>query len=111
MMPSALASLGAQQRRVQISRNGLGEAGWKVLVGIGMLALPTLLVIADVSVLSGGAWGWDFRAIYNAATDYAKGAWPYPPARLSSLTGQEAFVYPLPAAAAFVPLTYLPWPV
>jgi hypothetical protein len=71
---------------------------------------PALLLVAVIGGTT-GVWGWDFRAFYGAAGAFAHHVLPYPAARLAALTGQEGFVYPLPAAAAFVPLSVLPWPV
>jgi hypothetical protein len=73
-------------------------------------AFPALLLVAVIGGLT-GVWGWDFRAVYDAADAYAHHVLPYPAPSLAALTGQEGFVYPLPAATAFVPLSVLPWPV
>jgi hypothetical protein len=68
-------------------------------------------VVVAIAFSGTRAWAWDLRAFYNAAIDYVNNVNPYPAAHLSALTGQEVFVYPLPAAVAFVPLLLLPWPV
>lgn len=56
-------------------------------------------------------YAWDFRAFYDAGSSYLHLHSPYAPATLANLTSEQNFVYPLPVAALFAPLSLLPYPV
>jgi hypothetical protein len=82
------------------------------------LRLLTVLVIAlfaaalvTVEVLVRFSFGWDFRAVYQAGHDYLHLHSPYISGSLAQLTSRENFVYPLPIAAVFAPVSLLPYHV
>jgi hypothetical protein len=54
---------------------------------------------------------WDFHALWNAGHGVLHGRSPYPPPDAAVLAGQQAFVYPAPAALAAAPLALLPYGV
>src|SRR5579862_6514802 len=95
------------ERRLAPSADGPAGA----LANVLTWSLPACLVVVAVAFSGTHTWAWDLRAFYNAAGAYVHHLNPYPAAHLSALTGQEVFVYPLPAAIAFIPLWLLPWPV
>jgi hypothetical protein len=68
--------------------------------------LPVLLM---VGVLQQRGLGWDFRAFYVAGRDYLAGVSPYPGHSLTAIANKQAFVYPAPVAALFVPFALLPY--
>lgn len=73
--------------------------------------LALLLVAAVTPWHPASAYAWDFRAFYDAGRDYLHLHSPYVPVSLAELTSQRNFVYPLPVAAVFAPLSLLPYPV
>jgi glycosyl transferase family 87 len=80
------------------------------------LRLLTVLVIAifvialvTVEVLVRFSFAWDFRALYQAGHDYLHLHSPYVSGALAQLTSRENFVYPLPIAAIFAPVSLFPY--
>lgn len=98
----------ARKRRYALEAAGLGRAADTVVRTAATWSLPALLTVA-LSGIFVGRWGWDLRAMVDAGRAYMHGSPPYPPAGLAPLTGQEAFVYPLPVAAFFAPLALAGW--
>lgn len=76
---------------------------WLVVLGVPLLVL--------IAYRGSHAYATDFRAFYNAGHDYLHGRSPYGSSSLANLTSQQNFVYPLPAAAAFAPLSLLPFSI
>jgi hypothetical protein len=76
------------------------------LLLLGALAVALLAVNA---VQSGHSFGWDFRAFYDAGRDYLHLRTPYVSGSLADLTSQRNFVYPLPVAALFAPISIVPY--
>ena len=97
---------------VSVGTPGLRAAGCRlvpiVVFGIVPIAVVCLLLAESVGVGSRLSF-WDFHALWNAGRDVLHGASPYPPATRAALGGQQAFVYPAPAAVAAVPFALLPF--
>jgi hypothetical protein len=79
-----------------------------VVFGIVPLAAVCLLLASSLETSSRLAF-WDFHALWNAGHDVLHGRDPYPPASRDVLAGEQAFVYPAPAAVAAVPFALLPF--
>jgi glycosyl transferase family 87 len=77
------------------------------------LLLLTLFVVALVALEAavGVSFGWDFNALYQAGREYLHLQSPYVSGSLAELTSRENFVYPLPIAAIFAPLSLMPYGV
>jgi alpha-1,2-mannosyltransferase len=54
---------------------------------------------------------WDFHVFWSAGRNVLAGIDPYPPVDTRVLATEQTFVYPAPAAFAFVPLALLPLPL
>jgi hypothetical protein len=95
----------------------VGTSGLRAAVGnvapIALFALVPIgavcLLLADSLGLGSGLAFWDFHALWNAGHDVLHGRSPYPPANRSILSGQQAFVYPAPAAVVAAPFALLPF--
>src|SRR5690348_3473354 len=74
------------------------------------LASFALMLIA-ITVVNPPAYAWDFRAFYDAGVAYLHLHSPYVSGSLAQLTTQRNFVYPLPFAALFAPISLVPYPV
>lgn len=83
----------------------LGTLGWLSL----LWGFPLILVV--LAVVMHSAVAWDFRAFYDAGHAYLHLRSPYVAPTLANLTTRQNFVYPLPVAAAFAPLSMLPYGV
>jgi alpha-1,2-mannosyltransferase len=70
-----------------------------------------LLMLVTVQVLTRPAFAWDFRAFYDAGQQYLHLHSPYASASLAVMTSRENFVYPLPFAAIFAPVSLIPYPI
>jgi hypothetical protein len=79
-----------------------------VLFGIVPLVALCLLLASSLGGSSRLAF-WDFHALWNAGHDVLHGRDPYPPATREALAGEQAFVYPAPAAVAAVPFALVPF--
>ncbi len=79
-----------------------------VAIGIAGLFLIVLIGIA-VDPWRTPAYFWDLRAFYRGGSAYLHGHSPYPAASLAALVNKQNFVYPLPIAALFAPLSLLPF--
>jgi hypothetical protein len=89
-------------------RAAVGRVAPIVLFAIVPVAAVCLLLAESLGLGSGLAF-WDFHALWNAGHDVLHDQSPYPPADRSVLSGQQAFVYPAPAAVAAAPLGLLPF--
>jgi hypothetical protein len=90
---------------------GIFVAGKRLVVGALFATLPALLVLIAAYPLQSKVYGWDLRAYYDAGHAFVQHRSPYPEASLSALASQNNFVYPLPVAAIFAPLSVLPFPL
>jgi hypothetical protein len=72
-------------------------------------SLVVALVALDISQAIHTSFGWDFRAFYDGGRDYLHLRSPYVSGSLADLTSRQNFVYPLPAAALFAPVSLLPY--
>jgi hypothetical protein len=90
---------------------GIFVAGKRLVVGALFATLPALLVLIAAYPLQSKVYGWDLRAFYDAGHAFVQHRSPYPEASLSALASQNNFVYPLPVAAIFAPLSVLPFPL
>lgn len=91
-----------------VSTESLRLALHRMAPALLTLGVPITLValLHDAHVYS-----WDFRAFYDAGGDYLRGHSPYGSSELAALTTQRNFVYPLPVAALFAPLSLLPFTI
>jgi hypothetical protein len=90
---------------------GIFVASKRLVVGALFATLPALLVLIAAYPLQSKVYGWDLRAYYDAGHAFVQHRSPYPEASLSALASQNNFVYPLPVAAIFAPLSVLPFPL
>lgn len=74
------------------------------------LASFAAMLIA-ITVVNPPAYAWDFRAFYDAGIAYLHLHSPYVSGSLAQLTTQRNFVYPLPFAALFAPISLMPYAV
>jgi hypothetical protein len=96
--------------RQSVSRETLVLAGRKILSPLVSYSFLLFLFVAALipwHPVSG--YAWDFRAFYDAGHHYLHLQSPYISATLAELTSQRNFVYPLPVAAAFAPLSLVPY--
>ena len=97
---------------VSVGAPGLRTAAGRivpvVVFGIVPIVAVGLLLSNSIGLGSRLAF-WDFHALWNAGRDVLHGTTPYPPATRRVLSGQQAFVYPAPAAVAAVPFALLPF--
>lgn len=83
----------------------------QVVYVCALSAFVLALVTIDVAELRSSFFGWDFRAFYDGGRDYLHLRSPYVSASLANLTSHQNFVYPLPTAALFAPISLLPYHV
>jgi alpha-1,2-mannosyltransferase len=95
-----------------VSRATLRRAADQLLTPLAAYSFLGLLLVAALTPWHPvSAYAWDFRAFYDAGHDYLQLHSPYVPVSLAELTSQRNFVYPLPVAAVFAPLSLIPYPV
>jgi alpha-1,2-mannosyltransferase len=97
---------------VAIGTSGLRAAAGLLLPPLFFILLPaiTLGLLLDSSLgLGSGLAYWDLHALWNAGHSVLEGHSPYGPSDAAALAGQQAFVYPAPAALAATPLALLPF--
>jgi alpha-1,2-mannosyltransferase len=100
-----------EPREQRLPGAGMFAAGRRLVVGALFASLPALLVLIAAYPLQSKVYGWDLRAFYDAGHAFVQHRSPYPEASLSALASQNNFVYPLPVAAIFAPLSVLPFPL
>ena len=66
-------------------------------------------MLVAITVTNPPAFGWDFRAFYDGGAHYLQLHSPYISGSLAQLTTQENYVYPLPFAALFAPISLIPY--
>jgi alpha-1,2-mannosyltransferase len=76
-----------------------------------VLVTSFLLMVTVVQALVRPAFAWDFRAFYDAGHQYLYLHSPYVSGSLAAMTSRENFVYPLPLAAIFAPVSLIPYPL
>jgi alpha-1,2-mannosyltransferase len=76
---------------------------------LSIVSLAVLLVV--ITVIDPPAYAWDFRALYAAGAQYLHLHTPYVSGTLAQLTTQENYVYPLPFATLFAPISLIPYSV
>src|SRR5690242_3440363 len=84
-------------------------AGKEVAVVLEPALFAVLPVLLMARALREAGLGWDFHTFYLAGRAYLAGRSPYPAVSLAALADKQAFVYPAPTAALFVPLAVLPY--
>jgi hypothetical protein len=101
-----------EQLAPRASRKALRRAGERGLGFVAAWSFPLLLLaLAVIPRHLVYGYAWDFRALYDAGGKYLELRSPYTAASLADLTSKENFVYPLPVAALFAPLSLVPYPV
>jgi alpha-1,2-mannosyltransferase len=98
---------GATTNRVSVVLTG--RALWTMLSSFLLWSFPVALLLLDVAMYR--VYAWDFRAFYSAGHAYLHLHSPYVSASLANLTSRQNFVYPMPIAAIFAPLSVVPFPV
>lgn len=93
-----------RSRRAQTS-----QATFEVLTLLLLALFAVALIALEVAVRV--SYGWDFAALYHAGREYLHLHSPYVSGSLAQLTSRENFVYPLPIAAVFAPISLLPYHV
>lgn len=97
---------------------GLRLAGTRTisLIGCGLVPVVLLAVFLAPGLTSIGdrpdgrsAFGFDFRATWDAAGAVLELESPYPAPTRAALAGEDQFVYPPPAAVVAIPLRLLPF--
>jgi hypothetical protein len=99
---------------VSVGAPGLLNAGRRVvpIVVFGIVPIVALCFLLANSLGLGSRLAfWDFHALWTAGHDVLNSRSPYPPGARGALAGQQAFVYPAPAAVAAAPLALLPFTV
>jgi hypothetical protein len=97
---------------VSVGAPGLLNAARRVvpIVVFGIVPIVAVCFLLANSLGLGSRLAfWDFHALWNAGHDVLHGRSPYPPATRGALAGQQAFVYPAPAAVAAAPFALLPF--
>jgi hypothetical protein len=87
---------------------------WKWDVAQAPYAASVVLfsaILIAITVANTPTFAWDFRAFYDAGTQYLHLHSPYVSGSLAQLTNQENYVYPLPFAALFAPISLIPYSV
>jgi hypothetical protein len=93
--------------RVRAERRSVVE----LILGPVNLLLVALFscAVVGLDVVLRPAFAWDFRPLYLAGHDYLHLHSPYVAGTLAQLTSQNNFVYPLPIAALFAPISLVPY--
>jgi hypothetical protein len=97
---------------VSVDTPGLLNAGRRVVPIVVFGIVPIFAVcflLANSLGLGARLAFWDFHALWNAGHDVLHGRSPYAPATRGVLAGQQAFVYPAPAAVAATPFALFPF--
>jgi hypothetical protein len=104
---------GTANGRGGVGRTGLGVAASRIFPIVVFAILPTLALVltlhATLDNPSQKFAFWDFRALWEAGRAVIHGHNPYPRPDSSALRGEQAFVYPAPAALLAVPFAALPF--
>jgi len=88
-----------------VRRVGPATVICSVLLGVFVVALAAI----DVVELRTSFFAWDFRAFYEGGSSYLHFRSPYVSPSLANLTSHQNFVYPVPTAALFAPLSLVPY--
>jgi alpha-1,2-mannosyltransferase len=85
------------------------EVVLRIFYALAVALLP--LAVIGVEAFAKPSFAWDFRALYQAGHDYLHLHSPYVSGSLAQLSTQDNFVYPLPIAAIFAPVSLIPYTV
>ncbi|HZD87045.1 MAG TPA: glycosyltransferase 87 family protein, partial [Gaiellaceae bacterium] len=89
----------------------MSELGGLLLTALSYSFPLFLLLVAVIPIHPAHAYAWDFRAFYGAGAAYLHLHTPYAHASLANLASQQDYVYPLPIAALFAPVSLVPYAV
>ena len=96
---------GLQPRRIRGTRTW--AAAVQAPYALSVWSFCAMLIA--ITVMNPPAFAWDFRAFYDGGAQYLHLHTPYVAGSLAQLTTQENYVYPLPFAALFAPISLIPY--
>jgi hypothetical protein len=105
----AVPVTGELSTAVPRARKSLLEAVLRLVYVPAVVLFPLAIVL--VGAFARPSFAWDFRALYQAGHDYLHLHSPYVSGGFSQLATRDNFVYPLPIAALFAPVSLVPYTI